>query len=119
MSLNVSVWTSSPDGGEVHVDLGPGGGMIGFESYRAELWGAPVMRELGLALLPSLGSEWGFTVREDGLDELRHEARTVRDAAGQIEAATGIPADKVRFYAENLLHAVASARETRGSVHVA
>ena len=119
MSLSVSVWAPGPDGNEESVDLGPGGGLLGFESYRGDLWGTRVMRDLGLNLLPSLGSEWGFIVREDGLDELRHEARMVHDAAAQIEAATRIPAERVRFYAQNLLQAVVVARETRGSVHVA
>ncbi|HEX8392153.1 MAG TPA: hypothetical protein VF665_07370 [Longimicrobium sp.] len=119
MSLNVSVWAPGPDGNEQSVDLGPGGGLLGFESYRGHLWGTRVMKDLGLHLLPSLGREYGFVVREDGLDELQHEARTIHDAAEQIEAATRIPAERVQFYAQNLLQAVAMARETRGSVHVA
>lgn len=119
MSLNVSVWAPAPDGGEAAVELGPGGGLLGFESYRGDLWGARVMTDLGLHLLPSLGTDWGFIVREDGLDELRHEARTVHDAAERIAAATRVPSEKIRFYAQNLLQAVTLARETRGSVHVA
>jgi hypothetical protein len=117
MSLSISVIVTR-DLEEEDIELEPGRELLGFEEYRHSLWGAPIMRTLGLLLLPTLANHFGFELKDEELKYLQREAEIVRDNAVLIAAETGIEASRIRQYSENLLNAIQVARKHLGSVSV-
>jgi len=99
--------------------------VFGWESSRKRLWGQPILRELGLVLLPKLGDGAWLNIAGEELNQLELEANLILENIGTI--LQRIPNDQVRLYggksivqeyATNLLEAVKKARTVNGIVSV-
>jgi hypothetical protein len=84
--------------------------LFGFEVCRHELWGAPIVRELGCGLLASLADGDVYAADEAVLAQLEGEARHLLAHLADVEGATGYEAEFVQFRLDNLLAVVAYAR---------
>ena len=92
--------------------------LFGFEVCRRELWGHPIMPRLGLSLLPSLKDTDICAEGESPLAQLEAEARLILAQMAQIETATKYTEEFVAFRLQNLLRAIARARELGGGVYI-
>lgn len=117
MSLLVSIYRRTPAGTleEVALQAGPGGdpSLFGFERCRTTLWGAPLARELGLTLLPTLAAGDIRATGED-LRRLREEAALLLQRRAELSRATGYDGEFITFRLENLLRAIAQAEAVEG-----
>ena len=134
MSLRISTWdTQTKD----RPELPDGDWSFGFERYRLDLWGTEAVRAVGAEIIPRLSSQDLYLGHRD-LDALEHEARMIGDASDAIAAevfdladpgngvvvvedghggrvhnafGSGSPADSIHRYIDNLLYAIAFARQ--------
>lgn len=88
----------------------------GFYNYPEKFWGAPIMSELGLKILPTLKINHFISAMGDELDELENEAQTILDNSDLIAETLSRDAIGVCKYANNLLQCIESAREVNGGV---
>jgi len=115
MSLWITVEVRDEHGNRQPIDFEPDNLHLGgFESSRYEFWGHPVMRELGLAILPMLGDGFNLAIEGEELDDLAQEAYMIQENADQIIAATQHNEDFVIFHTNNVLHAVEEAKRVDG-----
>jgi hypothetical protein len=118
MTLTVHAY-SHESGKRVWIDLGPGKELFGFEVCRSELWGHEIMPSLHLTILPTLKEIWGFLIEDtQELEMLEQEAYIIRDNLLQIAQQTGYSEQFIMFRTQNLLDAIAIAREVSGGVEV-
>jgi hypothetical protein len=92
-----------------------GSHLAGFESTRQNLWGAEVMKSLGLTILPSLDGG-NIQASGDELDQLENEILLIR---GNLELVLeNVPFDQqmIMQRTQNFLDAIAKAREVGGCV---
>lgn len=119
MSLRVGPFKRDPESGDMQflkVELGKH--LAGFEIYRQQFWGADVMVELGLKLLPSLGERAWLVVEHDELDNLEQEAHLILQNMHLIAQRTGVDLPHVEGYAQNILHSIGIARTVIGGVSI-
>ena|SRR5258707_3665759 len=92
-----------------------GSHLAGFESTRRDLWGAEVMKSLGLIILPSLDGG-NIEASGDELDQLEDEILLIR---GNLELVLeNVPFDQqvIMQRTQNFLDAIGKAREVGGCV---
>ncbi|MBC7810908.1 MAG: hypothetical protein H7175_07180 [Burkholderiales bacterium] len=119
MTLAIFVYYTDPETGEeIDVDLGPGGEMAGVEALRHQLWGTPIMTELGLTLIPTLRNNNIFA-SGDELDVLEQEAKTILENADFIAERLGWRGTETILHRTgNIVKAVEEARKINGTVHI-
>src|SRR5262245_45753381 len=121
MTLSIDVSYTDPETGENrYYNLGAaatGGDLMGFESFRHEYPGSPVMEQLGLRLLPMLKFR-DLLVGGDELDALEREALTIQQNAEFV--MEHINPDPIFLWhrTNNILRAVKIARELNGKVSI-
>lgn len=118
MTLSIGVLTFDEAGNMTIHDVGPGRDLAGFEVYREQFWGAQIMLELGLELLPRLRDGIWLWVEQPDLERLEREAEIIIQHSAEISAATLVEEHKVLWYANNLLNAIAIARTVNGIVDI-
>ncbi len=118
MSLWVDVDCIDENGDKTDIDLGSGGHLMGFESFRYSVWGAPIMEKLGLSLLPSLAKTAFIFVEGDKLDQLQVEALTIQENVELV--IEHIPADEqfIMHRTNNVIRAVDIAKGCGGTVMI-
>jgi hypothetical protein len=113
MTLTVDVYARTSDGESITLDVDgkdyPRNDLFGIEVCRKTLWGADVMEELGLEILPSL-SYRNIECENEELELLEHEAKIILDNLETISHRTKFLADYIEFRVLNLIHAIAKAR---------
>jgi len=114
MSLIVYAYRRDPETGKM-LDLEvapvlPCNELAGFESWRHEVWGASVVRDLGLKLIPSLANEDLYAEGSD-LDQLDTELERLIENLSTVAATTNIDAGSLRFRIDNMREAVRLARQ--------
>ncbi len=118
MSLDVSVYYRDEltgDRKEVPLRYSYFGG----ESTRKTLWGAAILRQLGLKLLPELGNGAWLNIEGPELDQLEQEAHIILDNLELIAQRTQYEHTWMfGEYMRNLLNAIAKAREINGGVSI-
>ena len=99
--------------------------VFGLEVARKELWGQPILRQLGLEILPELGEGAWLNIGGEELDQLEREANLILENTGTILEHTNYTDGRltggktiVEEYATNLLEAVKKARAVNGYVSV-
>lgn len=110
----MSIIPTLPLAKKIDVDL-DGKESAGFEVSRNDLWGAPIMIELGLTLLPSLRNNNIFASGDD-LDVLEHEAQTILKNVELISQHTKYFTEYIVLRTPNFINAVEKAREVNGTV---
>lgn len=118
MTLSIGVFTYDEAGNLAHHDLDPGRDLAGFEVYRTQFWGAQIMLDLGLELLPRLREGIWLWVDQPDLAQLEREARIILEHNVQIAEVTVVEEHKVLWYANNLLNAIELARTINGVVDI-
>ncbi|MEP7293015.1 MAG: hypothetical protein ABI835_14630 [Chloroflexota bacterium] len=100
------------------VDLGSGGELFGFEVCRTEVWGKPIMHELGLKLIPSL-QYTDIYVSGKELDALEREAEVIIDNLNIVVPQQEVfDEERLAFRVNNVLKAVSKAKEVNGEVYI-
>ncbi len=118
MSLRISVKCINGDGQKHNLRLQPGKHLGGFEVSRYNFWGADIMRQLGLVLLPQL-KEGGFIlVGGDELTQLEREATLIQANVELVLQHTPYDQQFVMGRTDNILHAIQKAREVAGEVMI-
>jgi hypothetical protein len=122
VTLIVEAYRRDPEtGAMIDLDHEPGDHLAGFENWRQIVWGAPVMKDLGLTLLPSLATSSEFHAEGANLDRLDTELGLVAAELPRITAATGVNPDTFARRLANMRTAVARAREVEdasGGVYI-
>ena len=100
------------------IDLGPGKYLFAFEVCRRDLWGHAEMESLGIRMLIEL-REYDLLVdcKED-FDTLAQDAHLILSNINLIARETKYDEEFIRFRIQNLLDAIAKAREVNGGVYV-
>ena len=122
MSLWLGVIVHNPQTGKREsVEMPPGSHLMGFESYRQELWGTEIMTRLGLKLLAGL-SQGGYLLLKtpEEIAQLEHEAIVIRDNMDLVRQA--LPPHIVdaleQKYLPNLFNAVTLAQSVHGEISI-
>jgi hypothetical protein len=124
--MPMSLWLTvralnSTTGKSESLELPPGYHLMGFESFRQELWGTDIMKALGLELLPSLG-DGAYLVLDtpEQIAQLEHEAELIRDNIDKVLQALGpdLVYSLERTYLRNLFNAVTVARSVDGEISI-
>src|SRR5947209_5264509 len=89
--------------------------LAGFESTRQDLWGADVMKSLGLTILPSLDGA-NIQVSGDELDQLENEILVIRANLELVLENVRYDQQMIMQRTQNFLDAIAKAREVGGYV---
>lgn len=120
MSIVISVEYRDANGQWQPIELDFEGHLAGHEVARVQLWGAPIMHQLGLKLLPQLATGQPLIVEGVELAQLEAEARLVLDNVPSIIANTTYPRDKrlLIHRAENILYAALNAQAYVGRVWI-
>jgi hypothetical protein len=115
VTLIVEAYRRDPESGAM-IDLGYEAGeqLAGFENWRHIVWGAAVMRDLGMTLLPSLTTISEIHAEGADLDRLEAELGLVAAHLSRITEATGVNPDTFGRRIANLRAAVARARQVEG-----
>lgn len=118
MSLRISVKCINGDGQKHNLRLQPGKHLGGFEVSRYDFWGADIMHQLGLVLLPQL-SKGGFILVSGGaLAQLEHEAAIIQANVELILQHTPYDQQFIMGRTDNILHAIQKARDVNGEVMI-
>jgi hypothetical protein len=121
MSITIKVDYRDADGHWQPIELDDEGHLAGHEVARVQLWGAPIMHQLGLTLLPQLANGQPLIVENAAqLDQLATEARIVLDNIVLITDNTTYPKDRHILIqrAENILYAAMNAQAYNGRVWI-
>lgn len=121
MSITIKVDYRDADGQWQLIELDDEGHLAGHEVARVQLWGAPIMQQLGLKLLPQLASGQPLMVETaTQLNQLETEARSVLDNIVLINDNTTYPRDRHILIqrAENILQAALIAKAYSGRVWI-
>lgn len=84
--------------------------MFGTETDRQKLWGSYIIEGLGLAIIPSL-SYMNVMVEREEVGQLEFEAKRLQSEADDISQQLDIEAHELRFYLDNLVYAIAKAKD--------
>jgi hypothetical protein len=119
MTLSVEVYYYDKTSGE-EKPFKDSYGVFGFEVARTQLWGAEIMKQLGLEILPLLEERSELIIEGEELDQLELEANLIIRNVDLILEKTkyGDITSRITNYAENLLRAVKLARECSGYVSI-
>jgi hypothetical protein len=118
LSIHISYFDETT-GEEKYVKLELGDHLAGFEVARQRLWGADIMKRLGLTILPRLDHEAYIVVEGEELDELGREAQTIIDNAQQVSHETQYDnAATIADRARNVFNAVQKAKAVKGRVSI-
>lgn len=110
MTLIVEAYRRDPASGEmIDLEHGPGEQLAGFERWRRVVWGAAVMRDLGLTLLPSLATRSEIHAEGPDLDRLGAELDLVVADLPRIASVVGVDPDVLGRRIANMRAAVARA----------
>jgi hypothetical protein len=118
MSLLVNAYTRG-DGGEM-VILEPNDHseeLAGFEVFRKTFYGGQTARSLGLRLLPILADADLYVEGRD-LEILQAESKLVVQNIYRFVEEAAAETERLRFYMQNILNAIARARTVNGGVVV-
>lgn len=119
MTLMVYVtYTDEVTGETKDVDLGPGGYMAGVEIARTELWGAYVMYQLELKIIPHL-AHGNIHVSGEELDDLEREANIILANMDKITRKVRFDESTISQRTNNILNAIRKAREVNGTLTIA
>jgi hypothetical protein len=119
MSLNIGVfYMDETTGKKTSVDLGEGKHLGGVESTRLELWGAEIMAQLGLVILPRLKEEAIVIIKDNDLDIAETEALTIQENLNSIAFHTGYDKEYIVARTNNVINAVRKAKELDGHVFI-
>lgn len=119
MTLQIDVDCMDDNGNLVTLDLGDGGHLMGFESFRYIVWGATIMRELGLVLLPSLSKIAMLIVEGDELEILKQEALIIQANLSLIMQHVKPDEQFIMHRTNNVIKAVELAKQCGGQVTIA
>lgn len=89
--------------------------LVGFESWRREVWGSDAALALGLSLLPTLRSS-DLYAEGDDLARLESELAILLEHVESVASQTRKGAELIRENAQNILTAISRARELGGGV---
>jgi hypothetical protein len=120
MSLSVHVWVvDETEPGKVRVLAAPPGAstLAGFEATRTKLWGSPVVRSLGVSLLPQL-AEGDLWVSNDQVEAFAAECALVLANRAAIASASGYDEDYIESRLTNMVDAARRALDAHGGVVV-
>jgi hypothetical protein len=120
VTLSVDVWVvDETDTGKIRILEVPEGDsdLAGFEVTRTKLWGSPVVRSLGAALLPQL-AEGDLWVSHDLVEAFAAECARLLANLAMIAAASGYGEDYVQVRLTNMLVAARRAFQVGGGVVV-
>jgi hypothetical protein len=91
--------------------------LFGLEAWRRTVWGAPVMRGLGLALLPRLGEGADLVLADDDeLDALEAELDRILWNLERVLAGVGTDEQTLTSRLLNAYEAIRLARTVEGGV---
>src|SRR5262245_34772408 len=98
MSLVVLAYSRDANtGATIDIESAPPHNQLaGFESWRERVWGAEVVKGLGLTLIPSLALGDIYAERAD-LDLLASEIETLTEHVARIAESTEVRKDSLRF----------------------
>ena len=117
MSLSVNTYTGRGTALR-YVDAEHSEEPFGSEVCRRELWGHPIMARLALPLLPSRKDADSYAEGEPLLTRLESEARLILARMAQVVADTKFGEEYVALRLQNLLRAIALAKELSGGVYI-
>lgn len=114
MSITVNVYTNNGEYiniAEETIPFEP----VESSKNRPSLWGAAVMRELGLELLPGLAQK---QLAVDGTDlvSLEIEVKTILNYINLIAQETSYSVAEIEQYCHQILRAISTARSVNGGV---
>jgi len=119
MTLSVYCYVWDPDAEEwISVEWSNdrlGSHLAGFESTRHELWGADVMKSLGLTILPSLDGD-NIQVCGAELDQLEREIYLIHENLELVLENVPFDEKMITQRTRNFLDAINKAREVEGYV---
>lgn len=118
MTLRIDASCIDKDGNRNNIDLGLGGHLMGFESYRQTFWGSPFMIDMGLKILPSLAQKAIIFVKDDELDILREEAITIQQNLDFVLKNVHNDEQFVMHRTDNIINAVDIAKKCNGEVSI-
>jgi hypothetical protein len=120
MSIVIRVDYRDANGEWQPIELDAEGHLAGHEVARVQLWGAPIMRQLGLTLLPQLANGQPLSIEGEPLAQLETEARVVLANVPLIIANTTYPRNNNMLIhrAENILYAALNAIAYDGRVWI-
>ena len=118
MTLRINVMYRDENGTQHQVDLGPGGHLAGVEVARYELWGAPIMIELGLEILPQLAKTALLRVESKQLEYLKQEALMIQKNLQKIIQNTSFGEQTIIGRTDNIMKAVEYAQKYNGQVTI-
>ena len=88
----------------------------GPEASRQRLWGSSIVESLGLKLMPVLSTGFMMYACGEQLDELEAEMRIIRENAAEISPLVHYNEYSIFAITNNILKAIARAREIDGCV---
>jgi hypothetical protein len=122
VTLIVEAYRRDPESGAmIDLDYEAGEQLAGFENWRHIVWGAAVMQDLGLTLLPSLTTRSEIHAEGADLDILEAELDLVAADLPRITAVTGVNPDTFGRRIANMRAAVMRARQVEdgsGGVYI-
>lgn len=88
----------------------PHNDLFGSEVWRVEVWGHPVIKDLGCHYLADLKNS-NIYVFDEEIHALEHEVRKVLENIEMVEKQTGIVGEALRFRLDNALEVIRVAKQ--------